>query len=170
MKKIQEESLLQKGKMVCKGIVPSEFELYSFVAGSLSTDEVCYLLSLSDKAFIPQLHETINLNEFSAKLAQFAHIFLLCKNQEFVGFNCYYKNEPNNFLYITLLAVSPKFQHSGCGHILMSALREVYRNQNFRNIDLEVRKDNIKAINYYFRENFAIKEDRLNKYLMSHQM
>ncbi|MCQ2347917.1 MAG: GNAT family N-acetyltransferase [Paludibacteraceae bacterium] len=170
MENLIEESLLNKGCIVSNGIFSNGFKVYSFAPKSLSAEEVYQLLLLGDYSFVPNLHETINMQDFSTKLAQFANILLICKNQQCIGANFYYKNMPNKYLYVTLLFVLSDFQHRGCGHLLMATLQMVNHTDIFEKIDLEVRKDNIRAINFYFREKFVIKEDRPNKYLMSQML
>lgn len=64
---------------------------------------------------------------------------------------------------INLLAVLPEFQGHGLGQILLNQFRTVMLMNGISSIELEVRKENYKAIGFY-RKNGFIQSEILNHY------
>lgn len=148
--------VLSKQNLACFAMAPSD----------LSNREIAHLLLLGDKDFDPSLQCSLNINEYSEKLSQHANSLLLYINDEIAGNVFYYVNHILHFIYITHINVYQKFRHGGYGHILIQQIKNMY-STHFNCIDLEVRKDNIYAYQFYLREGFVIKEHRSEKYLMT---
>ncbi|MFQ8706866.1 MAG: ribosomal protein S18-alanine N-acetyltransferase [Thomasclavelia sp.] len=70
---------------------------------------------------------------------------------------------------ITTLGVKKKFQGNGYAKILMDKCIEVTKNLGYRNINLEVRVSNQKAINLYEKCGFKIITIRKNYYQNNHE-
>lgn len=137
-----------------------------FYEQKLNYEEVKALLENSGTLFTPPpyyLYSTQKLEEYSKKLSDFAYFILGKENDNVICFIAYYKNLQNMQFYVSLLCVQEKFQRNGLGHKMMEILS---KNKDFSSIGLEVNKVNTKAYNFYIKENFKIKEDRTDKFLM----
>jgi len=102
------------------------------------------------------------------KLDKFAELVTHQKNGITLGyvfFYCNAKDKINSF--ITLIGIAAKAQGKGFGYALLQHALLVSRLRGFSNCQLEVRKDNLLAFEFYRRAGFKIAEDRIEKYLMT---
>lgn len=60
----------------------------------------------------------------------------------------------------------PKYQRKGIGRLLIRKVAELGKAKSFSELILEVKKNNEKALKFYFSMGFAVNEDRGDKYLM----
>ena len=72
--------------------------------------------------------------------------------------------EENKEIEISLLAVLKKYQRKGIGRKLLEYVLKLARKKKFKQVILEVRKNNSKAINLYQKYNFVVvKSRKINK-------
>ena len=65
-----------------------------------------------------------------------------------------------SYAYISLLAVSPKYQRLHVGMQLLNTVFEIMRSFGMEHCLLEVKKTNRRAIHFYGKNQFVKKEDR----------
>lgn len=97
--------------------------------------------------------------------------FLLLKNDnaELLSLIVFYINVDRKILYITFFVVSRNYRNKGLGHKMLNYLSDYYRDV-FHSIELEVSKENIKAYKFYFKEDFIIKTENKDSYLMTRKI
>lgn len=113
--------------------------------------------------FLPADHAA-----YFAKLEKYAELVIHYGQEHELGFVFFYCNDPyKKNAYITLIAVTPEARGKGIGFALISYVLNVAKARGFSFCQLEVRKDNLKAINLYKKLGFLPIEDRGEKVLMS---
>lgn len=70
-----------------------------------------------------------------------------------------YDNKSQKRFYISSLYVLPKFQGFGIGKHLMNKAEEIAKQKNYDRIWLGVMKDNVKALEWYKKNNFYFDEE-----------
>lgn len=114
---------------------------------------------LEKQCFSTPWSETALSEELSNKFARF---FVALLNGEIVG----YIGSHNVLgeVYITNVAVFPKFRKNGFGEALIKKLIEAVKNENADFITLEVRRSNVSAISLYEKCGFCAVGERKNFY------
>ena len=83
------------------------------------------------------------------------------RKEEVLGYliaNHEYKIEEELNCHVTALSISPKARKNNLATLLMTLLKRNADNLNAKYIDLYVRVSNIKAINFYKKNNYIIHE------------
>lgn len=113
--------------------------------------------------FSPKLQSYVNLTEYSQKLFLGATLFERFEDNELVGLIAAYDNNLDKIGFITNVSVETKHQGSGMSKSLLNECIEYYINKKYDLINLEVFKQNKKAINFYIKHNFKIvnKEEKI---------
>ncbi|HEE9186279.1 GNAT family N-acetyltransferase [Macrococcoides caseolyticum] len=94
------------------------------------------------------LIKRINKSDFSVVLYE-DHI---------VGFINFFKNHESKTALLTALYLLPQFQNQGLGTLLFNEYLKEYK-EDIREINVEVEKENIPAINFYKKNNFVIDKE-----------
>lgn len=90
----------------------------------------------------------INKSDFSV---------VLCEDC-IVGFINFFIHHEDKTALLTALYLLPQFQNQGLGTLLFNEYLKEYK-QSIREINVEVEKENISAINFYKKNNFVIEEE-----------
>jgi len=102
------------------------------------------------------------------KLARHAELLVHQDGSDVLGYVFFYCNSPEKkFSYITLIGTSPQARGKGVGYGLLQYVLQTSRQRGFVCCQLEVRKANTRAFDFYQKVGFDIVEDRGDKYLMS---
>ena len=111
--------------------------------------------------------ENVDLLEHSIKLRRYATTIEAWEREILVGLAACYLNRPElGVAFITHIAILPKYQRKGIGRLLIRKVAELAKAKSFSELILEVKKNNEKALKFYFSMGFAVNEDRGDKYLM----
>lgn len=106
--------------------------------------------------FVPCLDETVNIHDYSVKLANLALTFEAWASTELVGLVAAYFNDTSKRnAFITNVSVLPGFAGRGIAGTLLQHCVKYARDNNFREIVLEVNQHNGPAIKLYKRHNFS---------------
>ncbi len=101
------------------------------------------------------------------KLESLASFIYKMQGQDLVGFIAYYHNDPAKDLsFLSMLLVDEHYQSNGIGSWLMSRCIAHLDEDGFHRIQLEVLKDNDRALHLYQKFGFKILEDRDRLFLM----
>lgn len=127
-------------------------------------DRLCRLIlkmyNVPDPA---SFHESISVEDYSSKLISNAFTHAFSDNGEDVGFISYYANDKKNkTAYIALLAVLPEYQGKKIAQTLMDQCIQKCTDLGMREIKLEVKEDNGRAIRFYKKYDFVISEKASN--------
>lgn len=132
--------------------------------------DVVRLLKNFNSVFRPSLSSRIDsFEEYSNKLLNKAHVYVVEDKKNEIGFISFYANDfEKKVAYIVFLAVSPSYQGNKQGQRLLEQCSKVVTKLGMEKIKLEVRMDNIKAINFYQKNKFYIAEKASeNSYYMT---
>lgn len=141
----------------------------SIIRTRLDIIEVIKLLEKFDNMFTPSLSTNLDLKKFNIKLSEHAEFVLSKEGEDTIGFIAYYNNKEQHQYYITLLCVSKSSRTKGIASKMLHFLED-NRCRNIDSISLEVKKENYSALKFYLKHNFAIKEDRNEKFLMEKKL
>lgn len=90
------------------------------------------------------------------------NIFVITDNEELVGYIIFHISD--DFTDIYKIFIRDKDRRSGYGHLLIEQILNLCKRYNSKKIMVEVRKNNIFAINFYEKNNFKLISERLNYY------
>lgn len=135
----------------------------------LSKQEIDQILDSCAPDFPYSIGSTLTNREYiNEKLYKNAHWVLSYDHRNsLMGFIAYYINTSFQFLYIPYVWVNQNDRGRHCGTNMIQVLKRQIQ-ETIREIRLEVRKDNVTAIDFYLRNGFIVSEDRLEKYLLVH--
>lgn len=87
--------------------------------------------------------------------------FILAYGGETLGYAIVYANDfTSKTAFITMIAVRPEYQGRNIGKDLLLAVQKLAGERGMRELELEVRTDNQKAIGFYEKNGFCRKEKR----------
>ena len=120
-------------------------------------------LKKCDYLFVPNLSSYIDIESYAEKLFYKAHRVEYFENQELLAVLAFYKNIEASLCFITNISVDEKMKGKQMGQNLLNKLITYCLENNINQIQLEVRKENNKAFNFYIKNNFVlIKENIYN--------
>jgi ribosomal protein S18 acetylase RimI-like enzyme len=136
-----------------------------------STEEIFLHLTECKDDFNPPLDQTVDLSEYSKKIAEKAITFEAWIDNRLAGVVAAYFNDIENHSgYITHVGVLKNYKGKGVALNLMSRCIEFAIQNSFYQIQLEVAEDNDKAIQLYKKLNFVIFEKKEKKARMILQL
>ena len=119
-------------------------------------------LSGSSQTLIKEILSDITLENYTDKIYEKADTYEWWVDDCLVGLIAIYTNRGNLFpAYITLVSILDSFNSKGIGTKLMDFLINDLKNKCFLKIELEVKKNNYIAINFYKKIGFTIIEEKL---------
>lgn len=122
------------------------------------------LLCTLDPLFAKRLEETVNIGDYSLKLAEHANFEVADISGEWEGVIAFYENEKE--LYIPYVCVSQSRRRMGVAGLLLDSVCS-YADSLSKPISLEVRTSNVGAIKLYEKYGFEIKSDDGTKFYMT---
>ncbi|MBP6625411.1 MAG: GNAT family N-acetyltransferase [Chitinophagaceae bacterium] len=125
-----------------------------------SIDEIILHLKACDAYFTTPLSSRVDIEEYAHKMYQYATKFEAWHQDNLVGLIAAYKNEEFKTAFITNVSVLPTYMGQGLSSSLLSNCVRYFESKQFASIELEVNKENSKAMGLYAKFNFkAIKEN-----------
>ncbi len=131
-------------------------------------EDIRFHLNDCSDSFIPPLNSRVNIEEYSNKIAERAVTFEAWSNGMLIGLIATYFNFEAQFGYITSVSVLKKFMGAGIASELLKRCISYANANKLKEIKLEVYKENIPAINFYKKYNFAQNEIKNDSMFMSH--
>lgn len=124
-------------------------------------------------SFLDRVNEAENFQLFDVdvclyvdKLQKYASIISIIKDSKLKGLVAYYANDQEKGLaFLSMLAVDPKSTSMGYGKMLLTASIKEIEKKGFKKYGLEVRKNNLKAIELYNSFGFINIEDRKENFI-----
>ena len=121
-----------------------------------TTQEILMHLKKCDVQFVPELSLTVDLPAYAAKIYEKADRFEAWQNNELVGLIAAYFNDTTNAVgFITNVSVDNAYSGFGIASTLLANCIDHGKTLHFKWINLEVNKNNSKAINLYKKFRFA---------------
>lgn len=119
------------------------------------TKEILAHLEACNNSFHPLLTQRVNIEEYSRKIFEKAVTFEAWNGKVLVGLvAAYFTNDANRCAYITNVSVMDAFMRLGIASRLLMECVERAAKENFKEIKLEVNKENARAIGMYRKFNF----------------
>lgn len=109
---------------------------------------VSNLINTLDESFAYRLQQVVNLDDYSVKLSSNAIFVVARYKDEYVGIIAYYFNEREEEFYISYVCVKLSYRNLGIADLMMNKIC-FEADRLGLNISLEVRNDNLSAINLY---------------------
>lgn len=141
-----------------------EIENITYKTKTVSENDISLHLTKCNDSFLPPLNTRVNIADYSKKIFDNAVTFEAWNDKELIGLIATYFNEENKFGFITSVSVTKDYMGEGIASKLLQLCLEYATNNNYKEIKLEVFKDNIPAINFYKKYNFtqfATKDDSI---------
>jgi len=109
-----------------------------------------------------------DVDEYIAKLWEFATIIPYYNCSKLKGFIAYYSNDFTDWnAYLTIIVIDKSFRGEGIGELILRSSISDLINRGFKNYRLEVSKTNSKAITLYKKNGFQIEKDMGESWLMN---
>lgn len=133
--------------------------------GAISQPEVFELITTLDTDLACRLTQSVDLNEYSAKLSKYARFVVARSNQKIVGLIAFYENMNAEEIYIPYVCTCMNHRKQGIANLLLNKLIEYSNSINY-NVALEVLKTNSPAVSLYNKFGFEIYSESDTKYSM----
>lgn len=131
---------------------------------TLEQSRVLGILRESDRQFEPPLSWVVELEPYSAKLAQKAHFATAYVDDNLAGVIAFYLNDTLNQIYIPYVFVYEQYRNRSVASGLIDFI--IRSNRGYTSVALEVVKTNDAALRLYRKLNFQVVEDREHTFLM----
>jgi ribosomal protein S18 acetylase RimI-like enzyme len=133
-----------------------------------SKNTIISYLNENAENFTPPLQERIDILSFSEKLFKNAIQFWAEHDDRLVSFaGCYFNCPNKEFGFISTISVIKSYQNLGIGTLLLDKIIEFAKENQFREVRLEVYCYNKQAIQFYLAYGFKKIEIRKNKFFLS---
>lgn len=139
-----------------------------FLKNTAQREDIFKHLSGCSQSLAKEIILNISINDYTDKIYEKAELYEWWVNNYLVGLIAIYTNKGNlSPSFISLVSIFDEFSSKGFGTKLMQFLIEDLKNNGFHSIELEVKKDNLIAINFYKKIGFVITSEVLQiSYLM----
>jgi ribosomal-protein-alanine N-acetyltransferase len=135
---------------------------------TVSENDIVLHLNKCNNSFVPPLNTRINIADYAKKIFNNAITFEAWKDKELVGLIATYFNKETNLGFITNVSVMKEYMGAGIASKLLKMCIEYAAKLNYSEIKLEVFKDNVPAVNFYKKYNFAQIETQNDSLIMNH--
>ncbi|WP_167616498.1 GNAT family N-acetyltransferase [Maribellus sediminis] len=106
--------------------------------------------------FTPPLNSRVDIHLFSVKIFQNAEQFWVLMDEKVIGFMaCYFNHPKQEYGFISTISLKSEFQGKGIGKKLINKAISYARKNQFKQIQLEVNRNNTKARVFYERLGFT---------------
>lgn len=102
---------------------------------------------------------SVDKEALAEKYHKYAKVVVLYEETQLAGFGCFYCNDTQSrTAFLSLIAVLPCHQRKGYGNMLLSEVISIAKKEGMKQIELEVKKKNPGAIQFYQKYGFSIME------------
>lgn len=127
----------------------------TYLTKTASEQTILLHLSACDASFVPPLSTRVNLAEYSKKLFRHAVTFEAWSDQTLAGLIAAYFNETEKRAFITSVSVLSGYKEHGVASALLQHCKDYAKAKHYAEIALEVNKENIPAVRFYTKYQFA---------------
>lgn len=129
-----------------------------------SIEQIFAHLKACDTFFVPKLSSYVSIEAYSEKLFDKAVRIECFEENELLGLLAFYVNLDSNSCFITNVSVDKKLKGKKIGDSLIFELDNYCLENNINHIQLEVRKENVKAIYFYKKHNFVLLKESIDNF------
>jgi len=132
---------------------------FSFRTNTANAAHISAHLRSCSEQFNPPLHQKVDIDAYSAKLAEYAVLFEAWDEDLLVGLvAAYYNDKVNRTGFITNVSTMRQYAGKGIASALLVSCIQYGQQQDFRTLQLEVNPQSHSAINLYHKYNFTLLE------------
>ncbi len=113
-----------------------------------------------DSFFVPKLSSYVSIDIYAEKLANKAERFEAFHSNKLIGLIAGYYNDEKESFYISNFSIEKEFQGQGVSSSLFNQITENFK--SLKDISLEVKKVNTKAIEFYKKIGFVETKEALD--------
>jgi ribosomal protein S18 acetylase RimI-like enzyme len=140
---------------------------YCIKRKNASVQDITEHLELCDNSFIPALSHRTNISEYSLKLFNFSITFEAWHENILVGLIAvYFNDDSETTAFISSVSTLESFSGKGIAKSLLTDCIQFAKEKKFKQILLEVDKENVKAISLYKTFGFVDFQDKDNNFLL----
>lgn len=150
---------LQSWKKIKQNLMDSTSISYNIKTARIK--DITTHLFRCKEAFIPPLHNTVNIHRYAEKIAENAVTFEAWHNEDLVGLIAAYFNDPGNETgFITNVSTLNTFAGKGIASKLLENCIRFGKEKKIKQIILEVNQANRQAIKLYEKYDFKHVTDK----------
>jgi len=127
----------------------------TYSTGKASEKDILKHLQACNDAFVPPLSSRVDLETYSRKLSEKAVTFEAWAEGRLMGLIAAYFNNDEKQAFITSVSVVSSYKQHGVASTLLAHCKEHAQQGHFSEIRLEVNKDNVPAVRFYTKYQFA---------------
>ncbi|MDU1323248.1 MAG: GNAT family N-acetyltransferase [Clostridium botulinum] len=128
---------------------------------------ICHHLFKCDNNFIAQLSQRVDVQHFSRKIFEKSVTFEAWENGILIGLvSAYFNDVENRFGYINNVSIIKKDMGKGIANELLDMSIKYAVEHNFKEIKLEVSKNNFVAMKLYKKKGFYISKNEKDLFIM----
>lgn len=132
-----------------------------------SAEEIFLHLKGCSSSFIPNLGETVDIQEYTNKIFLKSITFEAWVGEKLIGLvACYFNDNETHSAYITNVSITTDYMGLGLASLLVKMCIIHAKVNNFSNINLEVNKMNAQALHLYKKIGFKTFKNKGNSILM----
>lgn len=135
------------------------FNIIYKVKTATEQDIEMHLTECND-SFVPPLDSRINLKEYAKKLANYATTFEAWQENLLIGLIATYFTNIELGAFITNVSVCNAFKGKQISSNLLSNCKDYAIEHGFTQINLEVNRNNLPALNFYTKHSFISTETK----------
>lgn len=140
------------------------------VSESDNEERIFSFLEINDIYFTPNLSSRVELKAYAKKLANNSiNIFLTNEEGEDIGHAAVYINSGFSS-FLTSFCINWSVYNTGASSVLMNKVFISCLERKSNELELEVNKLNVKAIEFYRKHGFYIKKEKSNELLMKKEI
>lgn len=130
---------------------------------SASPNTIHEIITKCDEAFVEPISKADYYPALLEKISKFAIVTVAKNDDDLLGYAAFYANDKTTCIaYLTLIGVRPKCQKQGVGKKLLMQVEQISQFKGMARINLEVKKSNDVAIEFYERQGYRYLKDCSN--------
>lgn len=134
----------------------------------LTDSQLLMFIKENDNNFTPPLRDSLDLNAYSQKLWENAELITEFSGNTPIAVSATYMNDSNsNVAYLSYINVSSDFQNKGIGKILIGKTISRSKEKGFKELRLEVKRNNEVALHFYLNIGFVKIKNNDSSFIMS---
>lgn len=136
----------------------------NFYLNTSSSKQISTHLKACDYLFVPNLSSYVDIESYAEKLFSKAQRIEYFEDNELLALLAFYVNFEDSYCFITNISVDEKIKEKKVGDAIILKLVDFSLKNNINQIQLEVRKENSKAINFYKKHNFTLLKENIDNF------
>ena len=136
----------------------------SVTINNSSSEEIALFLSDNAAAFNPPFDRSVDVVSYAQKLFDYAVRFELRDEEQMVALLASYVNTEKSMAYVPYVCVGERYKGRHFGQRLLEELYRYCQHKGVASVRLEVRQNNVRAVDFYEKQGFeseGVENDKL---------